>query len=225
MTISSAIILNIETSTKNCSVSIHNEIKMINQISRLSEKYLHSETLTTFIDSVITASNLSFSDIDAVAVSKGPGSYTGLRIGVSTAKGICYGVGVPLISVCTLQSMARYIAMIHPGYDMYCPMIDARRDEVFSAFYDNSNRLIRDVRADIIDSTSYTQELRKKVLFFGDGSTKVKDIVKSDNAFFLENIYPYSYNMADISFEKYNNKDFEDIAYFEPFYLKDFLIR
>ena len=115
--------------------------------------------------------------------------------------------------------------MIHPGYDMYCPMIDARRDEVFSAFYDNSNRLIRDVRADIIDSTSYTQELRKKVLFFGDGSTKVKDIVKSDNAFFLENIYPYSYNMADISFEKYNNKDFEDIAYFEPFYLKDFLIR
>ena len=99
MTISSAIILNIETSTKNCSVSIHNEIKMINQISRLSEKYLHSETLTTFIDSVITASSLSFSDIDAVAVSKGPGSYTGLRIGVSTAKGICYGVGVPLISV------------------------------------------------------------------------------------------------------------------------------
>jgi tRNA threonylcarbamoyladenosine biosynthesis protein TsaB len=163
-------------------------------------------------------------DLDAISISKGPGSYTGLRIGVSTAKGLSYSLNRPLISVSTLRSMAFYMSQKQSNYDLYCPMIDARRMEVFSSFYDKDNNQLRAVMADIIDENSYNKELKNKVLFFGDGSNKCKDVLTSGNAYFTDNFSPSATYMGILSLEKYNNKDFEDVAYFEPFYLKDFVI-
>ena len=218
------LILNIETSTKNCSVALFSESKLISEKSLLSEKHSHSETLTLFVEDVIKNSDYTLVDLDAISVSKGPGSYTGLRIGVSTAKGLSYSLNCPLISVSTLQSMAFYMSKKKSNYDLYCPMIDARRMEVFSSFYDKDNNQVTEVRADIIDEDSYKKELENKVLFFGDGANKCKDVLTSGNAYFLDNFSPSATYMGILSLEKYNNKDFEDVAYFEPFYLKDFVV-
>ena len=173
---------------------------------------------------MIKNSDYTLVDLDAISVSKGAGSYTGLRIGVSTAKGLSYSLSLPLISVPTLQSMAFYMSQKKSNYDLYCPMIDARRMEVFSSFYDKGNNQITEVRADIIDKDSYKKELENKVLFFGDGANKCKDVLTSGNAYFLDNFFPSATYMGILSLEKYNNKDFEDVAYFEPFYLKDFVV-
>ena len=224
MTSKLPLILNIETSTKNCSVALFSGSNLILEQSLLSEKHSHSETLTLFVEDVIKNSNYTLADLDAISISKGPGSYTGLRIGVSTAKGLSYSLNRPLISVSTLQSMAFYMSKKILNYDLYCPMIDARRMEVFSSFYDKENNQVRDVRADIIDENSYNKELENKVLFFGDGSNKCKDVLNSGNAYFTDNFSPSATYMGILSLEKYNNKDFEDVAYFEPFYLKDFVV-
>ena len=218
------LILNIETSTKNCSVALFSESKLISEKSLLSEKHSHSETLTLFVEDVIKNSDYTLVDLDAISVSKGPGSYTGLRIGVSTAKGLSYSLNCPLISVSTLQSMAFYMSKKKSNYDLYCPMIDARRMEVFSSFYDKDNNQVTEVRADIIDEDSYKKELENKVLFFGDGANKCKDLLISGNAYFLDDVFPSATYMGILSLEKYNNKYFEDVAYFEPFYLKDFVV-
>ena len=218
------LILNIETSTKNCSVALFSGSNLIAEKSLLSEKHSHSETLTLFVEDVIKKSNYTLVDLDAISISKGPGSYTGLRIGVSTAKGLSYSLNRPLISVSTLRSMAFYMSKKKLNYDLYCPMIDARRMEVFSSFYDKDNNQVREVMADIIDENSYNKELENKVLFFGDGSNKCKDVLTSGNAYFIDNFSPSATYMGILSLEKYNNKDFEDVAYFEPFYLKDFLV-
>ena len=218
-----ALILNIETSTKKCSVALFDDLRLISEKSLLSEKYSHSETLTVFIEEIFNEIPFSITDLEAISVSKGPGSYTGLRIGVSTAKGLCYALNKPLISISTLQIMAYYMSKKREEFDLYCPMIDARRMEVFSAFYNKKNELVREVKADIIVSNSYTDLLKKKILFFGDGSEKCKDILVSENAYFEDNIHPSAIDMSEISFLKYKNKEFEDVAYFEPFYLKDFI--
>jgi len=218
------LILNIETSTKNCSVALYKSNKLVSEKSLLSDKYSHSEKLNLFIENLIEESSFEFKDIDAISVSKGPGSYTGLRIGVSTAKGLCYALSIPLISVSTLRAMSYSMSQRKTGFDFYCPMIDARRMEVFSAFFDNDNNIVRKVQADIIDKNSYSQFLENKVLFFGDGSSKCIDLINSKNAFFEKDIFPKASDMALISLEKYNHKDFEDVAYFEPFYLKDFIV-
>ena len=218
------LILNIETSTRNCSVALFSGDKLIAEKSLLSEKYSHSEKLTLFIEDVIRNSDYKLVDLDAIAVSKGPGSYTGLRIGVSTAKGLSYSLDIPLISISNLQSMAFNMSKKNSNYDLYCPMIDARRMEVFSAFYDKDNNQVRDIKADIITQYSYVKELEKnKVLFFGDGSPKCKNVLDSENAYFIENVFPRAEDMGLFALEKYNNKNFENVAYFEPFYLKDFL--
>jgi tRNA threonylcarbamoyladenosine biosynthesis protein TsaB len=171
----------------------------------------------------MTDVNLQLTDLSAIAISKGPGSYTGLRIGVSTAKGLSYSLSIPLISVPTLQSMADNMSRKNSHFDLYCPMIDARRMEVFSAFYDVKNNIIRTVKADIIDENSYLDYSQKSILFFGDGSAKCKGIIKCKNVSFIEDIYPCAKDMAVISLKKYLSNDFEDVAYFEPFYLKDFV--
>lgn len=218
-----ALILNIETSTKKCSVALFDGLRLISEKSLLSEKYSHSETLTVFIEEIFNEIQFSITDLDAISVSKGPGSYTGLRIGVSTAKGLSYALNKPLISISTLQIMAYYMSKKREEFDLYCPMIDARRMEVFSAFYNKKNELVREVKADIIVSNSYADLLNQKILFFGDGSEKCKDILVSENAYFEEDIHPSATDMSEISFLKYKNKEFEDVAYFEPFYLKDFI--
>ncbi len=230
-----ALILNIETATNICSVALARDGKLISLKESKQDKS-HAELLTVFIENILNTNNLKASSLDAVAVSKGPGSYTGLRIGVSTAKGICYGINKPLIGISTLQAMAygvcvsrfktvaRIISGTHKHNSWFCPMIDARRQEVYSAFFDNKNQLKREVSADIIETNSYKDILADRtVIFFGNGSEKCKNILKSENAFFIDNISPSAKNMLVLSENAFKNKKFEDTAYFEPFYLKDFV--
>ncbi|MCC8145139.1 MAG: tRNA (adenosine(37)-N6)-threonylcarbamoyltransferase complex dimerization subunit type 1 TsaB [Bacteroidales bacterium] len=166
--------------------------------------------------------------VDAVAVSAGPGSYTGLRIGVSEAKGIGYGLDVPLIALSSLKVMASGVLQSDIPEKteekvLFCPMIDARRMEVYSAIYDKTLKEIRPVRADIIDENSYAAYLQDhKVVFFGDGSDKCRSIIRSANALFVKDIYPLASAMVGLAEEAYSKKDFVDLAYFEPFYLKEF---
>ena len=215
-------ILNIETSTKACSVALHKNGELIVSREDVTTNFSHSEKLLKFISKLFSDAKLSLSDLDAIAVSMGPGSYTGLRIGVSTAKGLCYGLDIPLISISTLKAMSFGMALEIKA-DLYCPMIDARRMEVYSAFFDINNTEVRKIQADIIDENSYKKELEKKVVFFGDGSEKIKEKIRHKNAMFISNIHPSAKNMGLLSYQKFTKSLFEDLAYFEPFYLKDFV--
>lgn len=215
-------ILNIETATKNCSVSIAKNGKTIALQELNDGNYSHAEKLHEFIKTVIEESNIEFKDLNAVAVSKGPGSYTGLRIGVSAAKGICFSLDIPLIATNTLQALAMSIT---DNDGIKIPLLDARRMEVYSAIFSNKNMEIREVEAEIIDKTSFNKYLIDgKAYFLGDGASKCKEIITHKNAIFLEDKFPSANEMAKLSFEKYKISDFENVAYFEPFYLKDFLI-
>ena len=215
-------ILNIETSTKACSVALHKNGELIVCREDVTANFSHSEKLLKFISELFSDEKLSLSDLDAIAVSMGPGSYTGLRIGVSTAKGLCYGLDIPLISISTLKAMSFGMALEIKA-DLYCPMIDARRMEVYSAFFDINNTEVRKIQADIIDENSYKKELEKKVVFFGDGSEKLIEKIKDKNAIFVSDIHPSAKNMGLLSYQKFTKSLFEDLAYFEPFYLKDFV--
>ena len=216
-----ATILNIETSTKNCSVSLATNGKVI-FLKELNEGgYSHAEKLHPFIVESMKEAEMSINNIDAVAVSKGPGSYTGLRIGVSAAKGFSYALDIPLISIETLSSLAHSIS-IEEGYIV--PMIDARRMEVYSAVYDYNYKKVREIKAEIIDENSFNEYSDKKVYFIGDGAEKCKEVITFDTAIFKKNLFPSSKEMAELSYNKYKKNDIEDVAYFEPFYLKDFMI-
>jgi len=178
--------------------------------------------LNLFIKEVVGSANITLTEIEAVALSMGPGSYTGLRIGTSTAKGLCYALEIPLLAISTLQAMAFGMAE-NESSSVYCPMIDARRMEVFSALFDENNKEIRGVQADVVDEQTYTNFLKNEVLFFGDGALKCKEIINHKNAKFIEGINPSAKNLGILANAKFENKDFEDVAYFEPYYLKDFV--
>ncbi|CAA0214407.1 Inactive homolog of metal-dependent proteases, putative molecular chaperone [Tenacibaculum maritimum] len=215
-----AIILNIETATKNCSVSIaeNGEILALKELN--NGNYSHAEVLHSFILEVLSESNVTTKDIDAVAVSKGPGSYTGLRIGVSAAKGLCFAFDKPLIAIDTLASLSHSVS-IKEG--VIVPMLDARRMEVYDAVFNKEHELIREIKAEIIDASSFQEYLLKgEVCFLGDGAAKCKEVIKHKNAIFIEGKYPSSREMAKLSYCKYKKNDIENVAYFEPFYLKDF---
>ena len=216
-----ALILNIETASKNCSVSISENGKII-ALQEINEGgYTHAENLHPFIDEVLKSVNKKIKDLDAVAVSKGPGSYTGLRIGVSAAKGICFAADKPLISINTLKILASQIN-IENGYIV--PLLDARRMEVYAAVFDHNLQLIRDIAAEILTSDSFKEYLDKnKVFFIGDGTEKCQTIIKHLNANFIFNCFPSAKEIGILAEEKFNKKDFENVAYFEPFYLKDFI--
>jgi tRNA threonylcarbamoyladenosine biosynthesis protein TsaB len=217
-----AIILNIETSTKNCSVCIANngEIVAIKELNNGS--YSHAEVLHPFIEAILKEGNILKDQIDAIAVSKGPGSYTGLRIGVSAAKGLSFALNKPLISIDTLTSLSHAIS-IDTG--TIVPMLDARRMEVYAAVFNKDREQIRKIKAEIIDATSFSEELAKgSVYFLGDGSQKCKETITHKNAVFVDDKFPSSKEMALLSFLKYKKNDTEDVAYFEPFYLKDFVV-
>ncbi len=217
-----SIILNIETSTKNCSVSIANkgEILAIKELN--NGNYSHAEVLHPFIVDALKEVNLSSDKIDAVAVSKGPGSYTGLRIGVSAAKGLCFAFSKPLISIDTLTSLSHSIS-IEKGFIV--PMLDARRMEVYSTILDKNYKAIREIKAEIINENSFSEYLNiSKVYFLGDGSAKCKEIIKHKNAVFIDDKFPSAKEMAKLSYEKHKKNDIENVAYFEPFYLKDFVV-
>ena len=217
-----ALILAIETATTNCSVALFNSNKIIALKEQNSDGYTHAEQLTLFIEEVVESAKISLQEIEAVALSKGPGSYTGLRIGTSTAKGLCYALDIPLVATSTLKAMAFAMAKNHVA-DIYCPMIDARRMEVFSALFDKNNKKVRGVQADVVDNKTYAAFLEKEVLFFGDGALKCKETINHKNAMFIEGICPSAKDIGDLANIKFEDKDFEDVAYFEPYYLKDFV--
>jgi len=215
------LILNIETATKNCSVSISKEGKTIALKELNDGNYSHAEKLHKLIEQVVLEAKIELSHLKAIAVSKGPGSYTGLRIGVSAAKGLCFALDIPMISVNTLQSLALSVS-IDRGYKI--PLLDARRMEVYSQVFNDKNEKIRDVHAEIIDSDSFSEFLNAdKVYFFGDGAEKCKEIITHKNAVFIDGKFPSAKEMSVISYEKYGKNEFEDVAYFEPFYLKEFI--
>lgn len=216
-----AYILNIETATKNCSVSIANDGKTLVFKEMAEQGYSHAEKLHVFIEDVLREAGLKFKDLTAIAVSQGPGSYTGLRIGVSAAKGLAFALNIPLIAVDTLTVLAAQ-AKVSDG--LIVPMIDARRMEVYSAIFDSNLRKIREVQAEIITEISFS-EIDSKIYFAGDCLEKCKTVLAKDNFVFLEQIvYPSAREMSALSYSSYEKSDTVDVAYFEPYYLKDFMI-
>lgn len=219
------VILNIETSTTVCSVAVSSDSDIIFDKIDL-EGPSHAALLGVFVDAAVKFLREKNINLDAVAVSCGPGSYTGLRIGVSEAKGLCFGMNIPLIAINTLLIMSSGVISNTklPEDVLLCPMIDARRMEVYAALYDQGLNLVRDIRADIVDEDSYQEFLDKnKVVFFGNGADKCKDKLTSGNAEFLDDIYPKASDMLSLANKAFEEQNFVDVAYFEPFYLKEFV--
>ncbi len=222
-------ILHIDTASRFCSVAL-SEDNLLTGLKETNEVNAHSRVVTIFMEELFEAHQIKPAELDAVAVSMGPGSYTGLRIGVSAAKGLCYALDKPLIAISTLQLMA--VASISKAkkeswFDdnlIYCPMIDARRMEVYAAFFDASGAFKREVKAEIIDENTYRRDLtNQKIVFSGDGAAKCKSVINGTNAIFQDDIHPSAKFMIDLAWLKFKNKQFENTAYFEPFYLKSFV--
>lgn len=216
-----AYILNIETATKNCSVALAKEGKTIFLKEIAEQGYSHAERLHVFIEECLQESQLNSKDLAAIAVSHGPGSYTGLRIGVSAAKGLCFALDIPLIAIDTLQVLSSKIAIDN---GLIIPVIDARRMEVYSAIFDAKATKIREVQAQIIDENSFN-EFQENIHFVGDCLEKLQTVLTAPNFIFHEEVlHPSANEMSGLSYTKWIAKEFEDVAYFEPYYLKDFLI-
>lgn len=214
-------ILHLETSSKNCSVAISDGEETLCLCEEVSENYKQSESLHTFVKWALEGAEISLKDLDAVCLGKGSGSYTGLRIGAASAKGFCFGLNIPLIAINSLESMVE--PFLNEGFDAVIPLIDARRMEVYSAVFDGcSGNMVSETEAVILDENSFQEFKDKNVLFVGDGALKAKDILQLSQAEFNEKIYPSAQYLIKKAVEKFNKKEFEDVAYFEPFYLKDF---
>ncbi|MES2266889.1 MAG: tRNA (adenosine(37)-N6)-threonylcarbamoyltransferase complex dimerization subunit type 1 TsaB [Bacteroidota bacterium] len=219
-------ILQIETATTSCSVALANQGQVL-AFKEVDQRNIHAEVITVYIDEILAQSNVTYNQLDAIAVSCGPGSYTGLRIGVSTAKGLCFALDKPLIAVETLAAMAKGVVADNniAGDVLLCPMIDARRMEVYTAIFNQAGEVIKPTTAEIIDANSFADVLASnKVLFFGDGADKCKATLgDSPNAQFLPNFANSAKHLTSIALDKFNHTDFVDVAYFEPYYLKDFI--
>jgi len=214
-------ILNIETSTTNCSVSLSENGRLIGLKEDNSLQYSHAERLHVYIDELLQTAKVSKTQIAAVGISKGPGSYTGLRIGVSAAKGLCYALKIPLISILTLEALAHQV--VNPQGPIVS-MLDARRLEVYSAIYDTDYNETRTTEAEVLTSESYKELLESTpVYFIGNGVAKTQLLLSHPNAIFIENKLPSAAQMCTLTHAKFNDNDFEDVAYFEPYYLKDFI--
>jgi tRNA threonylcarbamoyladenosine biosynthesis protein TsaB len=225
------LILNIETSTNVCSVSLSGENGSILSYRENLDDKSHSALLAVFVEEILRETGKKSEDLDAVSVSKGPGSYTGLRIGVSTAKGICYARSLPLIALNTLDIITSGVLRQNPAAFsrkgekvLLCPMIDARRMEVYTAIYDVLGNRLKETSADIIDDNSFKDLLMDHmIVFFGNGAAKCREAIAHPNAQFLDGVYPSAREMGSISIQAFMNSEFENLAYFEPFYLKDFI--
>ncbi len=214
-------ILNLETATKNCSVSISQDGKTILCKEMAELGYSHAEKLHVFIEECLKESKLTFNDLSAIAVSQGPGSYTGLRIGVSAAKGLCFALDLPLIAVDTLQVLASQLSITE---GIIIPMIDARRMEVYSAIFSLKLDKIREVQAEILTENSF-EGISETIHFVGDCTEKAKTVLTNSNFIFHEEIiYPSANEMGALSYQKFLQNMLEDVAYFEPYYLKDFMV-
>lgn len=215
-------ILCLETATTNCSVSVARNGETIALVEQNEKGYSHSENLHIFIQEALNSASLALNDLDAVAISKGPGSYTGLRIGVSAAKGLCYGLEIPLIAIPTLTLLAQKLS-VENGYIM--PMLDARRLEVYTAVFSSNKEMIKDTWAEVLTENSFNEYLTKdKVHFIGNCIDKAQTVIQHENAIFFEsNSYPSAQEMGQLAQAKFLAQQFEDVAYFEPYYLKDFV--
>ncbi|MBS3775728.1 MAG: tRNA (adenosine(37)-N6)-threonylcarbamoyltransferase complex dimerization subunit type 1 TsaB [Bacteroidales bacterium] len=225
-----ALILHIETTTHVCSVALTRDGQLVSERENKQGRS-HASLLSYFIGKILSETRLAPGSLDAISISEGPGSYTGLRIGVSTAKGLCYGADIPLLAVNTLRSLTQGLfARLkgegrQPGENsIYVPMLEARRMEVYSAIIDSNNQFFRGVKAEVINENSFGRWLEKYIVyFFGNGSEKCREIIRHPNARFIEGVDLSAKHMASLAEEKYSNREFEDLAYFEPFYLKDFI--
>jgi len=220
-----SLILQIETATTACSVALTLNGEIL-AVKELNQRNVHAEVITVFIEEIFAAAGKTYRDVDAIAVSSGPGSYTGLRIGVSTAKGLCYAMDKPLIAVETMQAMADGIAATLADENLLlCPMIDARRMEVYTALFDAKGNRIKPTSAEIIDENSFADVLQEqKILFFGDGAAKCREALgKSPNALFDTDFVNSATHLTKGAIQAFNAQTFEDVAYYEPFYLKDFI--
>lgn len=218
-------LIHIETSTNVCSVALSQDGKILWNKENY-EGQSHSVLLGKYIEELVNFTRESTISLDGVVVSCGPGSYTGLRIGVSTAKGLAYGLDLPLLSVNTLQIMANHVIKSRETDEQtwLCPMIDARRMEVYTSFYNKNGQLMRDIQAEIIDENSYSDVLKeRKILCFGNGAEKCKKVLTSPDIEFIDNVHPLAKDMVELAEEAFLNKEFQDVAYFEPFYLKEFV--
>jgi len=217
-----ATILCIETATTNCSVALSVDGKVIALKEDYNNTYSHAERLHIYIEEILQKNNISKTQLDAIAVSKGPGSYTGLRIGVSAAKGLCFALEIPLISIPTLDALAY---QVKENNGVIVSMLDARRMEVYAAIYTaESKEQIRETKAEVLEENSFSDYLEKgKAYFLGDGVEKFKTICTHKNAVFIEEKLPSANEMGLLANNKYKKSDIEDVAYFEPYYLKDFI--
>lgn len=221
-----ATIIHIETSTNVCSVALSQDGQCImHQEDRQGPS--HAKILAPFVEDAVGMADSHAIPIDAVAVSAGPGSYTGLRIGVSTAKGLCYGRNLKLVSVSTLELLCVPVLLYHeeiPENALLCPMLDARRMEVYAAIYNRRLQTVREIGADVVTADSYREYLDKQpVVFFGNGAAKCKDTLRHPNAIFIDDIEPLAKNMVPLAERAVFQNHFEDTAYYEPFYLKEFV--
>ncbi len=219
-----ALILGFETSTRMCSVALLQDGKVLAS-RELNDGYSHAEKLTVFAQEIMQEANYTFADLQAVAVSEGPGSYTGLRIGAATAKGLCFGSKMELVAIGTLEAMCYHAALPNIENAWKCPMIDARRMEVYTALFDENNQEQVATKAEIIDENSFAELLNERpVIFFGDGADKCEETLgKHPNAHFVREVFPTATTFAELAAFKFAAAMFEDVAYFEPFYLKDFV--
>ncbi len=219
-----AVILNLETATTNCSVCVAKEGKILSLRELDRPNYSHAEQLHNFIKEALEEASFSLEQMDAVAVSQGPGSYTGLRIGVSAAKGLCFSLDLPLIAIPTLESMASQLEVEKDGFII--PVLDARRMEVYAAVFDGEHKQIGDTRAEIITETSFSDYAKRGgVHLLGSGAEKCREILGHQNFNYHTEIVPSAREMAGISHKRFEMGQFEDVAYFEPFYLKDFVLQ
>lgn len=217
-------ILCIDTATEICSVALFKDNNLI-ALNEITEGNKHASELTTLINKTINDAGITLQQLNAICVSKGPGSYTGLRVGVSTAKGLCFGLNIPLIAINTLQSLASVYMQQNPNNThLICAMIDARRMEVFTAMYQPNLTEYTATEAKIIDEESYLTELNNSaIVFIGNGAAKCKQTITYANAIFVDGIACSAKGLGDLAYQKFNENKFEDVAYFEPFYLKDFV--
>lgn len=216
----SSVILHIESATKVCSVAISSNGKLIDFKEDASDQFMHGESLTLFIEELMLRNQLQMTDLVAVSVSSGPGSYTGLRIGVSTAKGLCYALKIPLIAIQTMESMAELGNEKYPNSTLV-PMIDARRMEVYCQIFNSDLSTLKDLSADILDEETYTKY--EPFVCFGDGAPKMQELWNNRNITFDLELLPSAKGQVRLANEKFNKKEFEDLAYFAPFYLKEFM--
>lgn len=214
-------LLHLETSTKNCSVSISRDGQLLSLCEEHDQGFGQAEKVHRFVEWAMEGAEIQWRDLDAICVSKGPGSFTGLRIGVSAAKGFCYALKLPLIALDSLEILAQ--SQIKEGFDIIIPMIDARRMDVYTAVYDGKGNRLSSIEAITLDENSFEEYADKKIVLVGDGVEKSQEVLQLKNAEFKIDLHPSAEYMIQLAEEKFVNQQFEDVAYFEPFYLKEFM--